>query len=90
MHAIYISPFFYVEDFHAFADDNQVIGVNANLVELIDDMELRLEMMTKWPKDSGLTVNETKMEVCLYVHIVDHSRVRIGKKNLDEQTVSNQ
>ena len=25
-----------------------------------------------------------------YVHIVDHSRVRVGKKPLDEQTVSNQ
>ena len=47
LYEIYISPLFDLEDFHAFADDNQVIGENANLVELIDDMELRLEMMTK-------------------------------------------
>ena len=63
--AIFVSPLFDFEDFHAFADDNQVIGVNANLMELIDDLELRLEMMTKWLKNSGLTVNETKTEVCL-------------------------
>ena len=62
MYAIYVSPLFNLEYFHAFADNNQVIGVNLNLVELIDDMELRLEMMTKWLKDSGLTVNETKMK----------------------------
>ena len=29
-------------------------------------MERTIEMMTKWLKDSGLTVNETKAEICLF------------------------
>ena len=39
---------------------------NENLVRLIQDMEMKLEVMMKWLKDSGLTVNDAKTEVCLF------------------------
>ena len=37
-----------------------------DLVTLIANLEKRLEMITKWLKDSGLIVNESKTEVCLF------------------------
>ena len=39
-------------------------------------MEKRLEMMTKWLKDSGLTVNEAKTEVCLF-YARDHPVINL-------------
>ena len=36
----------------------------------IDDMQRSLEMITKWLKDSGLIVNESKTELCYY-HVLD-------------------
>ena len=40
-----------------YADVNQVIESNLVLENLIEDMERKIEMMTKWLKDSGLTIN---------------------------------
>ena len=37
-----------------------------DLVTLIANLEKRLQMITKWLKDSGLIVNESKTEVCLF------------------------
>ena len=37
-----------------------------NLAVLIVNMERRLEMITKWLRDSGLIVNDEKTEVCLF------------------------
>ena len=50
----------------AFADDKQIIETNRNLEVLINNMEQKLEMITKWLKDSGLIVNEEKTEICLF------------------------
>ena len=50
----------------AFADDKQIMESNKNLETLIENMEQKLEMITKWLKDSGLIVNEEKTEICLF------------------------
>ena len=47
-------------------DDKQVEETNTNLVSLIENMERKLEMITKWLKNSGLVVNEEKTELCLF------------------------
>ena len=40
---------------------------------------MRLEMITKWLKDSGLVVNESKTEVCLFhKHDKPKITVRVG------------
>ena len=65
----------------AFADDNQVMVSNENLVRLIQDMEMKLEVMMKWLKDSGLTVNDTKTEVCLF-NRGDHAPIALTVNNI--------
>ena len=37
-----------------------------DLAKLVDDMEKSLEAITKWLKQSGLVVNQTKTEICLF------------------------
>ena len=61
-----MSPLFDQAKFHAFVDDNHVIETNKSLVRLIEDMKMKIEMMTKWMKDSGLMVNEDITEICIY------------------------
>ena len=65
LYVIYVSPLFDLTEFQAFADDNQVLDSDKNLVALINNMERRQEMMAKWLKDSGLMANEEKTEACL-------------------------
>ena len=62
----YVSPLYDLTQITNFADDNFYIEWNKNLAVLINDLEMRLEMITKWLKDSGLTVNEGKTEICLF------------------------
>ena len=61
-----MSPLFDLAKFHAFVDDNHIIETNKSLVRLIEDMKMKIEMMTKWMKDSGLMVNEDITEICIY------------------------
>ena len=49
-----------------FDDDNFYLEWNTDLSKLITDLEQKLEMITKWLRDSGLLVNEGKTEVCLF------------------------
>ena len=49
-----------------FSKDNYCLVWNRDLCVLIKDLEMKLEMITKWLKDSGLVVNESKTELCLF------------------------
>ena len=66
LYAIYVSPLFDILKLTNFADDNFVIRWNKCMTALISNMEKDLEIMTKWLKDSGLKVNESKTELCLF------------------------
>ena len=66
LYAIYVSPLFDIEKMTNYADDNLIVRWNNSLVELITDMEKSLEAITKWLKKSGLKVNESKTEICLF------------------------
>ena len=46
------------------------------LDQLILDMQRKIEAMTKWLRDSGLTVNEAKTECCLF-YKNDHQLINI-------------
>jgi hypothetical protein len=50
----------------AFADNNYVPKTNFVLQNLIKDMEKSLEAITKWLRDSGLEVNQAKIDLCLF------------------------
>ena len=66
LYAIYVSPLYDLIKITTFADDNFVIRWNTDMDELIGDMKKDLEIMIKWLKDSGMKVNETKTEICVF------------------------
>ena len=66
LYAIFVSPLFDIEKMSNYADDNFIVRWESDLTKLIKDMEKSLEAITKWLKKSGLKVNETKTEVCLF------------------------
>ena len=66
LYAIFVSPLFDLTNITNFADDNFVILWNRILSNLIVDLEKELEMIIKWLKDSGLLVNSSKTELCLF------------------------
>ena len=66
LYAIYVSPIFDIINLTNFADDNFVIECAIKIVSLIENMQKKLEAITKWLKKSGLRVNENKTEMCLF------------------------
>ena len=64
-----------------FADDNFCVESDKVLSVLITNLERRLEIITKWLKDSGLVVNENKTEVCLF-HANDQPLIQIVLQNV--------
>ena len=71
LYALFVSPLFHLDDLVNFADDNFCVEWNKSLPLLIVNLEKRLEMITKWLKDSGLVssglvVNESKTLACLF------------------------
>jgi hypothetical protein len=76
LYAVYVSPLFDLQKLTNFADDNFIVRWNRQIEVLIDDMEKSLEMITKWFRDSGLKVNESKTEICLF-HRMDYPPIVI-------------
>jgi hypothetical protein len=66
----------YLQKLTNFADDNFIVRWNRQIEVLIDDMEKSLEMITKWFRDSGQKVNESKTEICLF-HRMDYPPIVI-------------
>ena len=85
LYAIFVSPLFDLSKLTLFADDNYVIRWNRNLTELIVDMQATIELITKWLRQSGLKVNDSKTEICLF-HRKDHPPIKIKIKNVEIET----
>ena len=51
-----------------------------NIHTLIDDMEAKLEMISKWLRDLGMVVNESKTEDCL-LHKHDPPTIQVTLNN---------
>ena len=66
LYAIFVAPLFDLAKMTKFADDNFIIKFNRFLPQLLMDMKKTLEMIIKWLKDSGLKVNDTKTEICIF------------------------
>ena len=58
--------YFIYEQITLFADDNYVLVWKKHRGELMHDMSAKLTLTLKWFKDSGLKVNESKKELCLF------------------------
>ena len=85
LYAIFVSPLFDLSKLTLFADDNYVIRWNKNLTELIVDMQATIELITKWLRQSGLKVNDSKTEICLFYR-KDHPPITIKIKNVEIET----
>jgi hypothetical protein len=66
LYSLFVSPLLDLEKITLFADDNYILVWNKHKNQLIIDMRKKLENITKWLKDSGLKVNESKTELCLF------------------------
>ena len=66
LYAIFVSPMFDLAKMTLFADDNYLICWNKTIQELIDDMTKTIELVIKWLRQSGLKVNDSKTELCLF------------------------
>ena len=80
LYAIFVSPLFDLIRMTNYADDNYVIRCNKCIAALINDMQKSLEAITKWLKKSGLKVNESKTEMCLF-HRNDVAPIQITVNN---------
>ena len=67
---------FDIEKMTNYADDHLIVHWNKCLVELISNMEISLEAITKWLKKLGLKVNESKTEICLF-HRLPHNSITL-------------
>ena len=66
LYAIFVAPLFDLTDLFNFADDNFTLSISKNKHQAIEVLTLKLTLITKWLKDSGLSVNENKTEVCAF------------------------
>ena len=66
LYAIYVSPLFDLTDLSNFADDNFALTWDVNKSVTINQMQNKLETMSLWLTESGLKVNESKTELCLF------------------------
>ena len=66
LYAIYVSPLFDLTDLSNFADDNFILTWNVDKETANIEMSNKLNLISKWLKDSGLKVNELKTEICLF------------------------
>ena len=61
-----MSPLFDLTDLSNFADDNFALTWHTNKQMATNLMQDKLMLITTWLKKSGLKVNETKTELCLF------------------------
>ena len=66
LYALFIRPLYDLEKITTFADDNYIVENNRDKQIALITLGRRLERIVKWLKDSGLKVNETKTELCVF------------------------
>ena len=57
---------FELEKAAGFADDNFMVKWNLNLEDCITDVERSAMVIISWLKKSGMIVNESKTECCVF------------------------
>ena len=77
LYAIYVSPLFDLTD-------NFILTFSKSKDESIQLMKTKLSLITKWLTDSGLKVNESKTEICLFYR-KDTPQIEI---NLNNNTIT--
>ena len=81
LYALFVSPLFDLAKITNFADDNFCLVWNREIEALVVDLERKLEMIIKWLRDSGLVVNQSKTEICLF-HKQDQQPIQVTVENV--------
>ena len=66
LYAIFVAPLFDLTDLLNFADDKFTLSTSKNKQQALQILTEKLTLIKKWLKDSGLSVNESKNEVCAF------------------------
>jgi hypothetical protein len=77
LYAMYVTPLFDLHSLTNYADDKFIIRWNSHRPGLIAELEGSLEAITNWLRGSGLTVNRSKMELCLFYRL-DQPKISIN------------
>ena len=72
LYALFIRPLYELEKLTTFADDNYVVETGQNKSSVLKTLENKINQILKWLKDSGLKVNESKTELCVF-HQVENT-----------------
>ena len=62
-------PLFDIEKLTCFADDKFPLASNRDKLVLVGIMEIKLKRIMDWLKDSGMKVNESKTDLCLFYKV---------------------
>ena len=63
---LFIRPIFEIIELTAYADDNHMGDESKNLDEAIQMVTTKTEAVIKWIQSSGLKINESKTEMCIF------------------------
>ena len=66
LYAIFISPLFDIENLTCYADDKFSLVQDRDRSALVVKMQNKLESVILWLTQSGMVVNETKTDLCLF------------------------
>ena len=66
LYAIFIAPLFTVENLTCYADDNYALVEDSDRSVLARKMKTKLEKIITWLSKSGMVVNESKTELCIF------------------------
>jgi hypothetical protein len=81
--SLFIRPIYDVESITTYADDNYVMKIYTNKNIVLRQVKNSVEVILKWLKDSGLMVNESKTELCVF-HRSQRTRINM---TIGEHTV---
>ena len=87
---LFIRPLLELEDLITYADDNYIGEMNENLEIAISNIVTKNERIMKWMACSGLKVNDSKTEICIFHRTQSRSAViTINNTTLTSSTTIN-
>ena len=83
LYAIFVAPLFDIVYLEGFADDMFIPREGSILTTLVHDMEDSLDSISKWYSQSGLVVNQSKTEICLFYKTdIESVEVTVGTERI--------
>jgi len=85
--AIFIAPMFELVNVSSFADDSYLSESDHDLETMVQKLQTEANVLMGWFKSSGLVVNETKTEICIFHKTKKIKKTFIiGNENIESST----